>query len=354
MCPAQCTGGCSAGKCIIACNGTNQCASAMINCPAGFQCEVQCGGSGSCTGATVICPDRYACNVLCTGGCTNANIQCGTGTCGLQCGMGGVCTGTHVSCGGNTCSASCNGTTNFPTVACGGSCACTTCQLPNGQTCANNGQCKSGNCPPQDGVCCNLPCLGTCSACLASKTGSTTGTCDDVTAGTNPDGDCVGASTCNGSGACTLLPNGSPCATGSQCQSGICPTQDGLCCSSACNGLCQSCTGMFTGGIDGTCANILNGLDPTNECAGAACNGSGACNLAPNGSSCTSDSQCMNGNCPANVHVCCDQPCNGTCQSCAIADTGVATGTCAFIQSGIDPYGQCGGTLTCDGAGNCM
>ena len=159
-------------------------------------------------------------------------------------------------------------------------------KLGQGSACTAGSECLSSNCI--DGVCCDSACGGACQACTAVKKGSgTDGTCGVVAANLDPDNECAGAATCNGAGVCQLKPSGAACSAGTECQSGFCPTQDGVCCATACGGLCNSCLGANTGGANGTCGPITSGKDPSNECAGSAtCNGSGGCSLAPNGATC--------------------------------------------------------------------
>jgi hypothetical protein len=56
--------------------------------------------------------------------------------------------------------------------------------------------------------------------------------------------------------ACTIHP---------QCSSGFCV--EGVCCNASCSGLCQSCLGIVTGGVDGICNFVIAGTDPYAECA---------------------------------------------------------------------------------------
>ena len=201
-CPSACTGGCLNGTCIIDCNADSACEADTINCPAGFACTVECGPTDGCKNATINCPTRYACNIECSD-CEGANVNCSSGVCNLTCGAGSkACKNLDLACGGNTCSASCNGSTDLPLVACGGSCDCTTCQLANGQACSGNAQCQSNICPGADGVCCNSACTGLCRSCIGTSTGGASGTCAFISAGLDPNGECPGAQTCNGNGAC--------------------------------------------------------------------------------------------------------------------------------------------------------
>jgi len=81
---------------------------------------------------------------------------------------------------------------------------------------------------------------------------------------------------------------GGACVSDGQCVSGHCADQ--ICCDKACDGLCVSCAGVFTGGKDGVCAPALAGMNahPTRDCLTSAaepcgndgtCNGAGACRL---------------------------------------------------------------------------
>jgi hypothetical protein len=277
-CPAICNGGCVNGTCIISCSSGSPCTSQTKACPPGLACRVEC--SGSCSNTIVQCNDKYRCDLFCASGCGGAQLNCASGACGLTCGAGNACNvATTVNCGTNTCESTCSGTTTFPTVNCGSSCDCDTCQLPNGAPCLNGSQCASGQCPPEDDVCCDTACAGSCSSCLGSKTGGATGTCADIAVNTDPDSECSGPQVCIGPATCGLKPNGASCSANNQCTSGHCPAQDGVCCDLGCNGTCKSCLSTSTGAPTGTCTNVLGGTDPNNECAGAlTCNGSGACN----------------------------------------------------------------------------
>jgi hypothetical protein len=130
-CPPECTGGCNAGVCTIACNAAGECqGNPPINCPAGFACVVSCGGTDGCRQNTINCPDGYPCTVTCTGqtACRFTNVNCSaTGVCNVACGSANqTCRDGLVTCGGNSCQVTCPG--SFPpTVACGSSCSCTPC-----------------------------------------------------------------------------------------------------------------------------------------------------------------------------------------------------------------------------------
>src|SRR5262249_22174049 len=126
--------------------------------------------------------------------------------------------------------------------------------------------------------------------------------------------------------------NGTPCTTGDKCETGFCV--DNVCCSAACNNLCQACTSAKTMVADGTCAPVTAGTDPDNDCPAqqqstcsttGVCDGNGACTLYPQGTSCGA-SVCQG-------TVVAGQICNGT-------------GTCTTSATGMDcsPFACSGGT----------
>jgi hypothetical protein len=107
--------------------------------------------------------------------------------------------GTHYCAGG---SINCSDTTGNDVEICGNStdddCDGQTDEGCPGWPCGGAAECLSGLCV--DNVCCISPCAGLCERCdLAGSEG----TCAFVPAGQDPDGECGGASTCDGTGACT-------------------------------------------------------------------------------------------------------------------------------------------------------
>jgi len=135
--------------------------------------------------------------------------------------------------------------------------------------------------------------------------------------------------------------NGDSCAAGSECTSTFCA--DGVCCESACSGVCESCA------IDrGKCAPVPDGQDPAKEClpearpdageapagdtdAGAG-DGGGALNVPDGGL--TSD----------------DVPCGGSCngaRACKFPGPEVTCGT-KFCNTGSEAA-----RFACDKKGRC-
>ncbi len=59
------------------------------------------------------------------------------------------------------------------------------------------------------------------------------------------------------------------------------------------------------------------------------------------GDTCAGGNECLSGNCPAQDLVCCDAACDQTCESCLMANTGSADGTCAGVTAATDPDTEC-------------
>lgn len=87
---------------------------------------------------------------------------------------------------------------------------------------------------------------------------------------------------------------GATCIDAGDCLSGIC--RDEVCCNTICSGTCNACTAALKGyGADGYCGPISANTDPDNECPNTQpetcgytgwCNGNGACEKWPSGTSC--------------------------------------------------------------------
>lgn len=158
---------------------------------------------------------------------------------------------------------------------CGGSCP----PCEDGEQCRDRSDCRSGVCS-SDGRC--APCTGSA--------------------------DCDESAYCDG-GICTdRRADGDVCTSDEQCESGHCPSEDRVCCESACQTTtCVACLQGKTGSPNGTCTAITAGTDPDAECpaqapstcgsSGEGCNGealSPDCRLHPDGTVC-SVSSCTNG-----------------------------------------------------------
>jgi hypothetical protein len=242
------------GECFgaIACNGVGACAL--------FANGVACTDNLECSSG--FCVDGYCCNSVC-------NVLC------QACSAVKKNSGANGTCG--SIAANTDPDSECPGVTlCSGAATCAL--LANGAVCTLGSECSSGSCV--DGVCCNSPCNGTCLACTTAKKGAgANGTCGVIAANTDPDAECPGATTCTGAGVCGTFVDGAACTQNAECASNVCA--DGVCCNALCDGLCRACVGSKTTVSDGTCADIVTGTDPDNECddltAAPNCGGSSMC-----------------------------------------------------------------------------
>lgn len=329
-----------------------------------------CDGQGSCVECNDVddCAPQWLCQAgdcippECSNGQqdgTESDVDCGGLDCSpcpntLSCNTYADCFSQF--CDANVCAPCVDDGSCAPVAdsyCAGGSC---TAKKVTGDSCGAANQCLSGNCPSDDGVCCDDPCSDTCEACLSVKSGMPNGTCDLVTGQTDPDTECTddGAASCDSNGmgctgtsnACILYPNGAVCispvcnagqqTTAGQCDgSGTCnPGSTSGCSPYVCNGAGTAC--LTTCGNDMDCISTHY------------CDAGGACQLKKvDGVGCGGDNECENGNCPVDDGVCCDAPCNGTCMSCTAARTGGTDGVCDFSSSGTNPDGDCMGIEIC-------
>jgi hypothetical protein len=298
------------------CTGTNACdptgACKKKNgqaCTAGTDCA-----SGACV-------DGFCCNAACNQACEVCNVTPGTCTAAPK-GAGG-----RTSCGVG----SCNGTSHVCSNACStdadcsasGFCNAGTCIAVSAQgtACTRDRQCASGTCT--DGFCCSSGCSGPCETCAAAKGASANGTCTPLAATTKPvacggyacsgtsgacatsctdDAGCSSGYYCDGAFCQKARAQGDGCTRTGQCASGL-TCADGVCCNSACDGLCQACAAAHkeSGDASGVCGQAAAGTDPGDRCPtedsttcgkSGKCGPSGTCALWPKGSACGSGVTC--------------------------------------------------------------
>jgi alpha-tubulin suppressor-like RCC1 family protein len=153
----------------------------------GAETDVDCGGG--------ICPD-------CDNGKTcKTDDDCKSNLCDTT---GGGVGGTMMDPAEGVCAAckldhDCRRTEFCDATLAGGTCLD---KKSQGAQCLDGTECTSGFCT--DGVCCESACSEKCRACSQQKTGKPDGTCDNVSAMSDPDLECPG-SYCNGSGACACV-----------------------------------------------------------------------------------------------------------------------------------------------------
>jgi hypothetical protein len=144
-----------------------------------------------------------------------------------------------------------------------------------------------------------------------------------------------------GSGGSTMLPPPNQnCTVAAQCASGFCV--DGVCCDTACDGACQSCS--LTGKV-GTCTPVKNGADDACN-GGSICDATGACRKDL-GRTCSTNAECASGSCVDGA--CCATSGCGTCQACAVPGF---EGKCAPVGRFVD-HAECSDKNTCNGQGEC-
>lgn len=331
----------------------------------GNESDVDCGAdclpceNGETCGSPSDCASGFCDDGSGAGGGDVGGGDAGGGDAG---GAGGGDVGGGAPSGDAVC-APCNGDADC-TDTDGTYCSEGTCipQKELGESCDAHTQCDSGFCP-EDGVCCNANCIGSCQACTEAATGEADGTCAPVTMGTDPDGECAaedpttcGASGegCNGDAAdpgCILFDaqtscGGAACVDGEAGEESFCdgggtcsPGNTTSCGAYACDDAGVACETTCVDGSD--CAS-------THYCDGGTC-----VEKKSNGDGCTATDQCQSGFCPADDGVCCDAACSGTCEACLVSKTGGANGTCDFVTNNTDPDAECSGLLTCNGAGAC-
>jgi len=156
--------------------------------------------------------------------------------------------------------------------------------------------------------------------------------------------------------------NGTPCGAASECLSGFCPPQDGVCCNEQCASQCRACTAAKSRTADGVCSAIKENTDPDDECPGmqkcqaysSSTTATAYCR-AHYGDPCTGDH--VSADCPGAgtcvEGVCCDNfNCHlslSPCSSCLGKYTGFADGDCQTILAPMDPYDTCSGPSVCWG-----
>jgi hypothetical protein len=231
--PSDCPG--MATTCAFPTCVGNQCGSDTA--PSGTPCTegggAVCDGNGLCVecvdAAQCTPPDVCAMNACVPPNCTDMLLDGGE---------------TDVDCGGPDCN-----------------------PCPNGDMCGMGTDCESVFCDN-----------GTCAPCANSGDCDNASYCDPAVAG----GTCVPDKV-----------DGAPCADDTECVSGACPNDDGICCDNACNGNCESCQAALTGGTDGVCANVIAATDPDNDCNGQqVCDDTGACAPPCGQLACNFGSQC--------------------------------------------------------------
>ena len=313
--PSDCTSNvCVSNVCIVP-----ACSDGVQN---GLETDLNCGGpicppcaqSQKCV-VNTDCQSKICANGFCTGSNCSDTVLNGLET-DIDC--GGTCLGCDI---GKKCVVG----TDCKSAVCGA----TFCQPP---TCSDGVQ--NGN---ETDVDCGGPCPLKCGIGYKCNTGS----------------DCS-SSVCN-NGFCAQKPNGALCGGPSECSSGNCI--DGVCCNTSCGGVCLACTAAKKGaGNDGLCGTIGAGADPDAECAdqGSAscgtngfCNGAGACQVYPTGTTCIPASCAADGIMLNNAGTCNGL---GACISGGITNCSPSTCASAVCVTACAMDTQCAATAYCNGS----
>ncbi|HEY0709825.1 MAG TPA: hypothetical protein VGG33_23630, partial [Polyangia bacterium] len=313
----------------------------------GARCEAgSCGKKplgATCTNADEceagICTDGVCCNIACNGPCVSCREAGNLGVCSPAAAgrpdPHGICKAEPLETCGMT--GLCNGQGGCARVAVGTVCrqsSCAGATFNPASVCDEDGTCAAG--APT-----------TCAPFLCGEGGVCRGTC-------NSNDQCLNPAVCS-NGSCGPKAIGQACKGNDECASKFCV--DGLCCDSACTGLCSSCAlpnapGRCTQGPAGVpdpraAAGIT---DPMRACldqgvascgTNGRCDGKGACQRYEEGTICRGES--------------CDPAANrssiGTCAggTCRITTRGCAPNICNGNRCGIrcDNDGQCAPPNVC-------
>lgn len=294
------TGECTAGTPVL-CDDENECTIDRCDpddgCLSSPRCltDADCGDDpcivASCTeeGCCVAvdrCPPTFGTCVFFTGQCDPDDGTCllGHAPIGAPC---DTSTGS-ILCGANGCDGSCQEDGCVRASTCGNEVDEPGEECEIGQFCVVSNQFCNPDCTCPRATCTDgirngdesdVDCGGLCACCEAGHDCFDYSDCCDEFC---EDGECS-----------TVLPIGSPCTDGVQCESGVCV--DGVCCNNDCFGTCIECNQPGSVGI---CADARPGTDPHEDCPGSTCNGAGGCSgTLPGGAPCTSASQCASGVC---------------------------------------------------------
>lgn len=242
----ECAGGpagrgvCTAGEVCVECVGPAQCA-----------VEEQCV-RGACAPVPESCGDGLENG-------DESDLDCG-GSCpscdnGKVCDSAGDCASRY--CDANFCAACDRSECGADRWCDGGTC---TPRKALGASCTAAGQCESEAC--SDGVCCDSTCAGACEACASTLTGLTSGACEPVLVGIDPDDDCAEGEcvtgACDGARACGVVEG--PCTGSCAFYSGKYYFAQGVCSAAQCeHSDVQTCPEGFMCNAAGTaCENTTS------------------------------------------------------------------------------------------------
>ncbi len=281
---------CGATACRVSCASDADCVPSAYcatdgTCRADQATGQPCAAASQCTSG--FCTDGVCCDQACDAACEACTLALkGSGADGT-CGDVGVDTDPDDDCAAEaatTCgrTGACDGTGGCKLFVQGTSCganSCTATATLTGKQCDGFGACVDGQttqCDPF--VCASGACLTVCA----------------------DDGECLGTHYCSANACVAKKDNGVACTAGNECREGFCV--EGVCCNSACDGTCQSCTAAGKGaGADGACGLAAAGADPQGQCQDQGptscgrdgqCDGQGECRRYAAGTKC-GDTSCV-------------------------------------------------------------
>jgi Cellulose binding domain len=357
--PAQTCDGSGICRPVVAgaCPGNLICGSATI-------CETSCATNTDCVSPNVC--NAGVCGLEKPGAACTTAAQCASGFCQQGVCCNSACAGTCMSCALSGSAGTCT-----PVPAAQAPTPATQCATANVSTCGTNGLCDgTGKCQLYNNgtTCVAATCTGdtltpvrTCDGAGNCKTVTST-VCDPFACNTNgtckttcaANTDCTSPASCNlTTMSCGGLPTGTACATASLCASGFCV--NGFCCNNVCTGTCTACN--VTGSV-GTCTSIAGGQAPVpaTQCAtqtastcgtNGLCNGSGACQKYPSGTTCvgaTCAGSTLTPNATCNGTGTCSTPSTSSCTPYSCGANACKT-ACTTNADCLSPY-VCTGT-TC-------
>lgn len=279
---------CGSGACVATLSGESAC------CASACTANEVCNAAGECEPAPVCDNGDTQCSGSTFRRCVNGQwqtvLECGALGCsvargGCLGGPGDACT-TSADCGAGTCQQTSGGGSVCCTAACDG--ACRRC-APSGTSCENlpdDPACGIIACP-NDTTCRDFPPNVSTNRCVAGRCGSQAQLCVGTARAVGQS--CSATNLCDNAGNCSAPKKalGAACSNGSECAQGNCV--QGICCNSACNGVCSTCAGT----------GLCRAPATDTRCATGLCASPGVCQ-APSVA-------CGSETCPISGGVCCSE-----------------------------------------------
>jgi hypothetical protein len=323
---------CAGSACMTTCASDADCQAghACVTGSCGAKQNGQtCAAGSEC--ASTFCVDGVCCSDACQGACRTCALPSSMGQCTPVPAGAADPRATCTDQGASFCGTDgfCDGAGACRKYAAGTTCAAEQCDAnvyTPPSTCTSTGQCLAPASLPCAPFACNgARCFGAC---------------------TN-DMQCVSPNTCQG-GSCGQKAVGAFCSMASECASGFC--SEGVCCSTACTGVCQSCA---LPNSMGTCGDVPTGApDPSNTCmaqASTSCGTNGMC-AAGTCQKFAQGTPCASPSCPANGTT--FTP-GSTCDGAGACVTPAATSCFPFLCGASACKASCTADADCEPPATC-